>query len=83
MITKISNIKLSSSQFGIKKSSNKIFKSNANFNVNYLKVAPKIFSIYNLNHFEAKDYFEGNDANLKASISYLFRTFSKNEKYHY
>ena len=57
----------------LKKTQIKFLKSKANFNVNYLKVYPKIFSIYNLNHFEAKKIiFEGNDANLKASNFYIF-----------
>ena len=46
----------------------KFLKSNANFNVNYLKVYPKIFSIYNPNHFEVnKVIFKENDVNLKTS----------------
>ena len=56
-----------------KKTQIKFLKSNANFNVNYLKVYPKIFSIYNLNHFEVKKIiFEGNVVNLKASNFYIF-----------
>ena len=51
-----------------KKTQIKFLKSNANFNVNYLKVYPKIFSIYNPNHFEAnKVIFKENDVNLKTS----------------
>ena len=46
----------------------KFLKSNANFNVNYLKVYPKIFSIYNPNHFEVnKVIFKENDVNFKTS----------------
>ena len=46
----------------------KFLKSNANFNVNYLKVYPKIYSIYNPNHFEVnKIIFKENDVNLKTS----------------
>ncbi len=54
--------------FEFKKTQIKFLKSNANFNVNYLKVYPKIFSIYNPNHFEAnKVIFKENDVNLKIS----------------
>ena len=55
-------------RFEFKKTQIKFLKSNANFNVNYLKVYPKIFSIYNPNHFEAnKVIFKENDVNLKIS----------------
>ena len=48
-------------------------ESNANFKINYLKVYPKIFSIYNLNYFEAKKIIiEGNVVTLKASNFYIF-----------
>ena len=51
-----------------KKTQIKFLKSNANFNVNNLKVYPKIFSIYNPNHFEAnKIIFNENEVNLKTS----------------
>ena len=51
-----------------KKTQIKFLKSKANFNVNYIKVYPKIFSIYNPNHFDAnKVIFKENDANLKTS----------------
>jgi len=56
-----------------KKTQIKFLKSNANFNVNYLKVYPKIFSIYNPNHFEAnKIIFKENDVNLKTSKFFTF-----------
>jgi len=55
-------------RFEFKKTQIKFLKSNANLNVNYLKVYPKIFSIYNPNHFEAnKVIFKENDVNLKIS----------------
>ena len=51
-----------------KKTQIKFLKSNANFNVNYLKVYPKILSLYNPNHFEAnKIIFKENDVVLKTS----------------
>ena len=51
----------------------KFLESNANFKVNYLKVYPKIFSIYNLNHFEAKKIIiDGDVVTLKASNFYIF-----------
>ena len=51
-----------------KKTQIEFLKSKANFSVNYLKIYPKIFSIYNPNYFEAnKILFEGNDVNLKTS----------------
>ena len=57
----------------LKKTQIKFLKSNANFNVNYLKVYPKISSIYNLNHFEAnKIIFKENDVNLKISNFFTF-----------
>ena len=56
-----------------KKTQIKSLKSNANFNVNYLKVYPKLFSIYNLNFFEAnKIILRGNFVNLKASNFDIF-----------
>jgi hypothetical protein len=56
-----------------KKTQIKFLKSNANFNVNYLKIYPKIFSIYNLNHFEVnKIIFKENDVNLKTSKFFTF-----------
>ena len=56
-----------------KKTQIKFLKSNANFDVNYLKVYPKIFSIYNSNHFEAnKIIFKENDVNLKISNFFTF-----------
>ena len=56
-----------------KKTQINFLKSNANFNVNYLKVYPKIFSIYNPNHFEAnKIIFKENHANLKTSKFFTF-----------
>ena len=56
-----------------KKAQIKFLKSNANFKINYLKVYPKISSIYNLNNFEAKKIIiEGNDVTLKASNFYIF-----------
>ncbi len=56
-----------------KKTQIKFLKSDANFNVNYLKVYPKIFSIYNPNHFEAnKIIFKENDVNLKTSKFFIF-----------
>ena len=57
----------------LKKAQLKFLKSDVNFNVNNLKVYPKIFSIYNLNYFDAKKIiFEGNVANLKVSNFYNF-----------
>ena len=48
-------------------------KSNANLKINYLKVYPKIFSIYNLNYFEAKKVIiEGNVVTLKDSNFFIF-----------
>ena len=59
--------------FEFKKTQLKFLKSNSNFNVNILKVFPKIFSIYNLNYFEAnKIILIENDVNLKTSN---FNTF--------
>ena len=56
-----------------KKTQIQFLKSNANFDVNYLKVYPKIFSIYNSNHFEAnKIIFKENDVNLKISNFFTF-----------
>ena len=56
-----------------KKTQIKFLKSEANFDVNYLKVYPKIFSIYNPNHFEAnKIIFKENDVNLKTSKFFTF-----------
>ncbi len=56
-----------------KKTRINFLKSNANFNVNYLQVYPKIFSIYNLNNFEAsKIILKENDVNLKTSNFYTF-----------
>ena len=56
-----------------KKAQIKFLKSNANFKINYLKIYPKISSIYNLNNFEAKKIIiEGNDVTLKASNFYIF-----------
>ena len=57
----------------LKKAQIKFLKSNTNFNVNYLKVYPKIFSIYNPNHFETnKIIFEENFVNLESSNFYFF-----------
>ena len=51
-----------------KKTQLKFLKSNANFNVNYLKIYPKIFSVYNPNHFEAKKIIlKEIDVNLETS----------------
>ena len=51
----------------------KFIKSNTNLNVNNLEVYPKILSIYNLNHFEArKIIFYQNTANLKISNFQVF-----------
>ena len=56
-----------------KKTQIKFLKSNTNFNVNYLKVYPKIFSLYNPNNFEAnKIIFKENDVNLKTSKFFSF-----------
>jgi len=55
--------------------------SNVNSKINYLKVYPKIFSIYNLNYFEAKKIIiEGNDVTLKASNFYIFIEQLLNQK---
>ena len=59
--------------FEFKKTQIKFLKSNTNLNVNYLKVYPKIFSIYNLDYFEAKKItLDENIANLKTSNFYTF-----------
>ena len=51
----------------------KFLKSNTNFSINYLKIYPKILSIYNLNHFEAnKIILKGSFVNLTASNFYIF-----------
>ncbi len=60
-------------RFEFKKTQIKFLKSNANFNINYLKVYPKISSIYNSNHFEAnKVIFKENNINLKTSSFLTF-----------
>ena len=60
-------------RFEFKKTQIEFLKSNTNFNVNYLCVYPKIFSIFNPNHFEAdKIIFRENDVNLKTSNFYTF-----------
>ncbi len=60
-------------RFEFKKTQLKFLKSNTNFNVNYLKIFPKIFSIYNPNYFEAnKIIFKENDVNLKTSHFFTF-----------
>ena len=66
----------------LKKAQIKFLKSEANFNINNLKVYPKIFSIYNLNYFDAKKIiFEGNVANLKVSNFFIFiEQLSKQKK---
>jgi len=57
----------------LKKTRIKFLKSNTNFNVNYLQVYPKIFSIYNLNNFEInKIILKENDVNLEISNFYTF-----------
>ena len=57
----------------LKKAQIKFLKSNANSTVNYLKIYPKIFSIYNFNNFEVnKILFEGNFINITASNFYMF-----------
>lgn len=59
--------------FEFKKIQIKFLKSDTNLDVNYLKVYPKVFSIYNLDHFEAnKIIFKENDVNLKTSNFYFF-----------
>ena len=59
--------------FELKKTQIKFLKSNTNLDVNYLKVYPKIFSIYNLDHFEVnKIIFKENVANLKTLNFYSF-----------
>jgi len=51
----------------------KFLKSNTNLDVNYLKVFPKIFSIYKPDHFEAsKIIFKENVVNLETSNFYTF-----------
>ena len=60
-------------RFEFKKTQIKYLKSNTNLDVNYLKVYPKIFSIYNLDHFEAsKIILKGNVVNLKTFNFYTF-----------
>ena len=68
--------------FEFKKTQIKFLKSNTNLNVNYLKVYPKILSIYNLDHFEAKKIiFKENVVNLKTSNFYSFiEQLSKQKK---
>ena len=68
--------------FEFNKTQIKLLKSKTNFNVNYLKVYPKIFSIYNLNYFEAnKLIFKENDVNIKTSNFYtFFKELSKQKK---
>ena len=59
--------------FEFKKIQIKFLKSNTNLDVNYLKVYPKVFSIYNLDHFEAnKIILKENVVNLKTSNFYFF-----------
>ena len=59
--------------FKFKKTQIKFLKSDANFNVNYFKIYPKILSIYNPNNFEAnKIIFNENNVNLKISNFYIF-----------
>ena len=59
--------------FEFKKTKIELLKSNTNFNVKYLKVYPKIFSIYNLNHFEAnKIILKENDVNLETLNFFTF-----------
>ena len=56
-----------------KKNQIKFLKSNGNFNVSYLKVYPKILSIYNPNYFEAnKIILKENDVDLKTSDFFTF-----------
>ena len=66
----------------LKKVQIKFLKSNANFNVNNLKLYPKIFSIYNLNYFNAKKIiFVDNVANIEVSNFYIFiEQLSKQKK---
>ena len=75
-ITEYENIKYKAFPFPrleFKKTQIKFLKSDANFNVNYLKVYPKIFSIYNPNYFEAnKINFKENDVNLETSKFFTF-----------
>ena len=59
--------------FEFKKTQIKFLKSNTNFDVNYLKVYPKIFSIYNQNHFKTnKIILKENVGNLKTFNFYTF-----------
>ncbi len=59
--------------FEFKKTQIKFLKSNTNFDVNYLKVYPKIFSIYNQNHFKTnKIILKENVGNLKTFDFYTF-----------
>ena len=59
--------------FKFKKTQIKFLKSNTNLNANYLKVYPKILSIYHQDHFESKKIiFEENTVNLKTSNFYTF-----------
>ena len=59
--------------FEFKKTQIKLFKSNTNSDVNYLKIYPKIFSIYNPDHFEVnKIIFKENTVNLKTLNFYTF-----------
>ena len=59
--------------FEFKNTQIKFFKSNTNLDVNYLKVFPKIFSIYNPDHFKAnKIIFKENVVNLETSNFYTF-----------
>ena len=59
--------------FEFKKTQIKFLKSNTNLDVNYLKVYPKIFSIYNPDHFETnKIILKENVVNLKTFNFYTF-----------
>ena len=68
--------------FEFKKTQVKFLKSNTNLDVNFLKVYPKIFSIYNPNHFETnKIILKENAANLKTLNFYTFiEQLSKQKK---
>ncbi len=75
-ISKYENIKYKAfpiPRLELKKTRITFLKSNTNFNVNYLQIYPKIFSIYNLNNFEVnKIILKENDVNLKTSNFYTF-----------